>query len=264
MIRHPAVSGFFYPSDPKKLREQVASFLTESPKQKALGIMVPHAGYIYSGQVAGKVYAKVEIPQTVVVLSPNHSGLGKPFSIMPRGAWKTPLGDAEIDEKLSDKIIETFPLLEDDPLAHVKEHSLEVQIPFLQVARKGFRFVPITLGHVSYEKCQTLGEALSEVLGETPALVIASSDMNHYEDAPTTMKKDQYALDCIQNRDPASLYKMVHAKNISMCGVIPVTVMLEATNRLGASKATLIDHKTSGDVSGDFGSVVGYAGVIIQ
>ena len=264
MIRHPAVSGFFYPSDPKKLRELVTSFLTKSPREKALGIVVPHAGYVYSGKIAGEVYSRIEIPEEIVILSPNHTGLGKPFSIMPRGTWRTPLGDAEINSELASKMMETCPLLEEDGLAHVKEHSLEVQIPFLQVAKKGFRFVPITLGHVSYENCKALGEGLARAIGEKPVLLIASSDMNHYEDREKTMKKDQAALDCIQNRDPEALYKTVHAKNISMCGVIPTTVMLIAANRLKASQATLVDHKTSGDVSGDFSSVVGYAGVIIQ
>lgn len=264
MIRHPAVSGFFYPSDPKELREQVSSFLTPSTKEKVLGTVVPHAGYAYSGRVAGMVYSRIEIPEQIVILSPNHTGLGKPFSIMKSGTWRTPLGDAEIDAELAEEIMNECPLLEDDALAHVKEHSLEVQIPFLQVLKKGFRFVPMTLGHISYKDCKILGEALAKVLSKKPALLIASSDMNHYETQEQTIKKDQWALDCIQNRDPEALYKTVHAKNISMCGVIPTTVMLEAVNRLGANQATLVDHKTSGDVSGDFKSVVGYAGVLLS
>lgn len=283
-IRQPAVAGTFYPANPKVLRDQIASFLKPtSTKISAKGIVVPHAGTIYSGAVAGQVYSQIEIPDRMIILSPNHTGLGVPFSINTEGVWRLPMGDAKIDEKLADRLMKEFPLLEMDTEAHVREHSLEVQLPFIQFIKNGpsphpppsrgggkgeggFSFVPITLGHLSLKQCEELGEALAQVISQEkePILIIASSDMNHYEDQTTTLKKDQWAIDKILAQDPQGLYETVHDKEISMCGIIPTTVMLGACNQLGATKVRLIDHKTSGDVSGDTRKVVGYAGLIIE
>ncbi len=266
-IRQPAVAGTFYPADPKALRDQIASCLKPtSTKITAKGIVVPHAGYIYSGSVAGQVYSQINIPDRLIILSPNHTGLGVPFSINNRGAWRLPMGNAQIDEKLADRLMKECPLLEVDTEAQMHEHSLEVQIPFLQFLKKDFRFVPITLGHLSLKQCEELGEALAQVIVQEkePILIIASSDMNHYENQTITLEKDQWAIDKILTQDPKGLFDTVHSKKISMCGIIPTTVMLATCNKLKAKRTLLVDHKTSGDVSGDFEKVVGYAGLIIE
>lgn len=267
MIREPAVAGTFYPGNPEKLKKDLSKFIQEVPKKiKAKGIVVPHAGYMYSGKVAGEVYSRVEIPKRLIILSPNHTGLGVPFSIMPKGSWRLPMGEAKIDEDLSKKLMKEFPKLEDDNLAHLQEHSLEVQLPFIQFLIENFSFVPVTIGHVSFEQCKEFGEAIARLVEKesSPILIIASSDMNHYEEHYRTLEKDQWAIDEILKKDPEGLYTTVHNKNISMCGIMPTTVMLTACNQLGATKADLIDHKTSGDVTGDLAGVVGYAGIIIS
>jgi len=267
MIREPAVAGTFYPSDPQKLKESLSKFIQDIPKKiKAKGIVVPHAGYMYSGKIAGEVYSRVEIPNRLIILSPNHTGMGVPFSIMPSGSWRLPMGEAKIDEDLASKMMDEFPKLEEDTSAHMQEHSLEVQLPFIQYLKENFSFVPITIGHVSYQDCKEFGEAIARIIEKEtdPVLIVASSDMNHYEEHYKTLEKDQLALDEILNQDPMGLYNVVHDKNISMCGIIPTTVMLTACNELRATRAELIDHKTSGDVTGDLSGVVGYAGIIIS
>lgn len=267
MIRKPAVAGQFYSSNPKVLWDEIAKYIDKTiPKKVVKGIVVPHAGYIYSGKVAGEVYSQIEIPNRLIILSPNHTGLGVPFSIMNQGEWQLPFGNAKIDEGLANKLIDKCDFLEVDTIAHLREHALEVQLPFIQYLKKDFTFVPITLGHVSLKDCQQLGEAIAQVIQKEKEeiLIVASSDMNHYQDQETTLEKDQWAIDEILKRNPQSLYEVVHQKDISMCGIIPTTVMLTACNQLGAIKAELIDHKTSGDVSGDYERVVGYAGVIVS
>lgn len=264
--RKPAVVGQFYPSDPEKLKEALASYINPSAKKiKALGIVVPHAGYMYSGGVAGKVYAQIQLPQTIIILSPNHTGLGAEMAMMNRGTWQLPFGDVPINEELANKLLQACDALEVDSLAHAREHSLEVQIPFLQYLKKDFSFVPLTIGHVPFEQCQEVGKAIAQVIqnAEEPILLVASTDMNHYESQKITLEKDEWAITAILDRDAKKLYEVVHQKNISMCGIIPTTIMLTACNLLGASRATLVDHKTSGDVSGDYDAVVGYAGFII-
>lgn len=266
MIRKPAVAGQFYPSNPKILRDEIAKYIDEKiPKKVVKGIVAPHAGYIYSGKVAGEVYSQIEIPDRLIILSPNHTGLGVPFSIMNQGEWQLPFGNAKIDENLANKLMNECDLLEVDLMAHAREHALEVQLPFIQYLKNDFTFVPITLSHVSLKDCQELGQAIAKIIQKEKdsILIVASSDMNHYQDRETTIKKDEWAIREILKRDPTALYNVVHQKDISMCGIIPATVMLTATNQLGATQAKLIDHKTSGDVSGDYEHVVGYAGVII-
>jgi AmmeMemoRadiSam system protein B len=266
MIRRPAVAGYFYPSQPDQLRAEISGFLSKSKKVMPKGIIVPHAGYRYSGKVAGEVYSLTEIPDRVIILSPNHTGLGVPFSIMVEGAFSLPLGDAPIDSSLAQSLLSACSLLKPDVQAQTREHALEVQLPFLQFLKKDFSFVPITIAHVRFEDCEKLGNAIADVIlrQSSPILMVASSDMNHFEDQRITMVKDQAAIDEILERRPRALYDVVREKSISMCGVMPVTTMLVAANRLGATKATLIAHKTSGDVTGDMDSVVGYAGMMIE
>ena len=275
MIRKPAVAGHFYPADPKKLEEELRRCLagtppsTTAPKKKAIGIVAPHAGYKYSGAVAGCLYRQIELPRRFIILSPNHTGHGKPFSIMPRGHWEMPLGPASIDEPLASRFMKNCPFLEEDTGAHAAEHSLEVQIPFLQYLKKDFSFVPVTLSYIPFEHCRLVGEALTTTIQETlkespePILIIASSDMNHYESQQIAERKDKLAIDKILALDPQGLYETVRKERVSMCGIIPTTVMLAAARRLGATRAELVQHATSGDVTGNHSSVVGYASLIV-
>jgi AmmeMemoRadiSam system protein B len=266
-VRHPAVAGQFYPREAAALRRDIASYLLpEAHPERALGCVVPHAGYMYSGHVAGAVYSHIEIPRTCVLLCPNHTGVGRPLSMMAEGTWETPLGQVSIDVDLAASFRDQCSILYDDPYAHRSEHAIEVQIPFLQARRSDFRFVPITVGTSHLEDLETLGRAIGEALaahGE-PALVLASSDMNHYESDQITRLKDHKAIERLLALDPLGLYDVVMNEDISMCGYGPAIAMLIATRRLGATRAELIRYATSGDVSGDRRMVVGYAGVVVR
>ncbi|MCE9625143.1 MAG: AmmeMemoRadiSam system protein B [Deltaproteobacteria bacterium] len=269
MIREPAVAGRFYAADPSSLRHQVRDFLgpEEHPSQEnAIGLVSPHAGYIYSGQVAGSVFSRVKIPKKILLLGPNHTGLGAYAAINVSGFWNTPLGAAKIDENLAKKLMHLCPLLQVDQAAHQREHSLEVQLPFLQVLRQDFEFVPLCLSHFRYDDCVSLGMAMAKLIAasDEDILMVASSDMNHYESQQRTLLKDQRAIACILELNPQKLYQRVHEEDISMCGIIPTTCMMVAALELGAKRAELVKHATSGDVSGDYGGVVGYAGIILS
>ena len=273
-IRQPSVAGRFYPGNAQHLRAEVETFTTAratagqeaaEPRIPAVGCIVPHAGYVYSGAVAGAVYRRLELPRRVVILCPNHTGKGEPLAIMSEGAWHTPLGDVVIDTDLAELLKAGLPLLAEDQEAHRYEHALEVQLPFLQVLKPGFRFVPITVGTSNFEALSALGEAIGTALTNLPepALVIASSDMNHYESDGVTRIKDRRAIDQVLALDPRGLYDTVREEHISMCGYGPATIMLIAAREMRATKAELIRYATSGDVSGDRDMVVGYAGIAV-
>jgi len=269
-IRQPAVAGRFYPANPQRLRAEVEEFTASpsaanEPKIRALGCVVPHAGYMYSGHVAGAVYRRLELTRRVVILCPNHTGVGEPLAIMSEGAWHTPLGDVPIDDGLAAELKKRMPLLSEDEDAHRSEHALEVQLPFLQVLVPGFRFVPIAVGTGHFEVLSALGLAIGNLVAEQDEriLVIASSDMNHYESDSVTRVKDRRAIDQLLALDPRGLYDVVRDGHISMCGYAPAVAMLTAARKLGASSAELIRYATSGDVSGDKDMVVGYAGVVV-
>jgi len=267
-IRQPAVAGRFYPASPQRLRAEIESYTaaeaTEA-KLPALGCVVPHAGYVYSGHVAGAVYRRLELPQRFVILCPNHTGMGEPLAIMSRGVWRTPLGDAAIDDELADELKRRMPLLSEDEQAHLTEHALEVQLPFLQQLDPDFRFVPIAVGTGNFEVLSALGVALGNALAQhrERVLIIASSDMNHFESDGVTRVKDRRAIDQMLALDARGLYDVVREGHISMCGYGPAVAMLTAARKLGASRADLIRYATSGDVSGDQDSVVGYAGIAV-
>jgi len=266
MIRPPAVAGQFYPEDQDQLRAQVDRLLDRTAaKQPARGILCPHAGYVYSGATAGKVFSRVEIPARIVLLGVNHRGIGSPFAIDRRGRWRTPLGAVDIDEPLADKLLAAAPDLNDDPGAHAPEHSLEVELPFLQRLRADVKIVPIILGSHRLTILRAIGEAIGKVLQEerAPVLLLSSSDMNHYEDQETAERKDTMAIQAILALDPQRLMDVCEDHNITMCGIAPTCVMLYAAKALGATRAELIDHTTSGEATGDFSSVVGYAGMTI-
>lgn len=266
-VRHPAVAGRFYPGDPKVLLCDVKSYVAAGgEKIDALGCVVPHAGYMYSGHVAGAVYARLKLPRRFVILCPNHTGMGEPLAIMSAGAWRTPLGEARIDQALAGELMGSYRWLAEDAAAHRSEHALEVQLPFLQALQPEFSFVPIALGTSNYEVLASLGKAIAAVLAaeKEKTLIIASSDMNHYESDAITRIKDGKAIERLLARDARGLYEVVMREDISMCGFGPAVAMLAAAGQLGAQSAELVKYATSGDISGDRSAVVGYAGVVVS
>ena len=270
-VRQPAVAGAFYEGDPKRLHAQVEECFAENPapaaKQRFIGAVVPHAGLMYSGHVAAAFYRLAELPKRFVILCPNHTGFGHFAAINSEGAWRTPLGDAPIDSKLASALMAKTKLLAEDSRAHAREHSLEVQLPFLQeLLGNDFSFVPICLGAPRYEMCQQIGNAIADVIATEGGSVgiLASSDLNHYEDQKETLRKDQLAIDQVLALDPKELWRVVEEFDVSMCGFIPTTTMLIAANKLGARSARLIKHATSGDINRDYSHVVGYAAILVQ
>ncbi len=269
MLRLPAVAGRFYPSNPTELTSLVNKYAKEQPgtaPARVKACLVPHAGYVYSGHVAGAVFARVTLPKKILILGVRHFPRGDPVAILSQGAWRTPLGDAEIDVTLAETLRGECRLLQEDSVAHSGEHSLEVQLPFLQVLAPGFRFVPVALGTLRYEDLVNVGEAVARVLaaqGED-VLLLTTSDLNHYEDDATTRRKDRKAIDQLLAMDARGLYDTCRKEEISMCGLGPAVAMLTALSAMGAKRADLVSYATSGDVSGDRDAVVGYAGMIFH
>jgi len=267
-VRPPAVAGMFYEARAERLAQDVRSHLQVrggAEPGPAFGAVVPHAGYVYSGPVAGAVYASVAIPSCVIVLCPNHTGRGAPAALEPSEAWRTPLGEVRVHQRLSGRLSELAPSLEPDAAAHAREHSLEVQLPFLQVLRPDVELVPVCLGAHDLELCREVGEALARIRAEEaePPLLLASSDMNHYEPRAVGRRKDERALACIEALDPEGLFATVLSEGISMCGFLPVTALLFAARKAGVSQARVVARRDSGDETGDTSSVVGYAGVLL-
>jgi AmmeMemoRadiSam system protein B len=226
---------------------------------------VPHAGYMFSGHVAGAVFSRIVLPQRILILGVRHSPRGESLAVLASGAWRTPLGDAPIDEALAAALQRECPILREDAVAHGTEHSLEVQLPFLQVLSPGFSFVPIALGAVRFEDLVAVGEALARVLAANPeVLLLTTSDLNHYENDATTRVKDKKAIEQILALNPRGLYDVCSNEDISMCGLGPAVAMLTALRALAAKHADLVRYATSADVSGDTSSVVGYAGFIFS
>jgi AmmeMemoRadiSam system protein B len=265
-IRHPAVAGRFYPADPETLRKDVEIYLHSThPKSVALGCVVPHAGYIYSGHVAGAVLSQVEIPSRVILMCPNHTGRGVPLAINLHGSWMTPLGEVPIDSDLASRLRQACPLLYQDNEAHRTEHAAEVELPFLQVLHPSVKFVPIAIGTGDFGVLEGLGHAIANVISDAgDVLIIASSDMNHYESDAVTRIKDHKAIEKILALDTRGLHDVVQQENITMCGYGPTVAMLTAARQLGARSAELVKYATSGDISGDREMVVGYAGIRVD
>lgn len=276
MKRKPAVAGQFYSSSSSGLLKEVQKYVvasgdsmrreTSTMKERAIGVLSPHAGLMYSGAVAGAVYSGIEFPHTIILIGPNHTGIGRAVSIMLGGEWEIPTGGLKIDEILAKKIKEQTSIIEEDSLAHQMEHSLEVQLPFILYFSKDVEIVPITMMAESLDICKTVGEAIADAIRDIkyPVTIVASSDMTHYEQDSVARTEDKKAIDKILSLDPEGLYKTVVKERISMCGFIPATTMLYAVKKLGAKEATLVKYMTSGDVSGDYYHVVGYAGIIIK
>jgi MEMO1 family protein len=267
-LRRAAVAGRFYPADPAALRDQVEALLSAQKNEvprRAIGCIAPHAGYFYSGHVAAALFSAIEIPELCVVLCPNHTGMGRPLAIMSEGAWETPLGSVEIASNFAEALRQRFPLLEEDSAAHQSEHAVEVELPFLQMRQPNLRIVPLALGTRNFEALEQLGLALADTITHSPqpVLVVASSDMNHYESDAITRVKDAMAIEAILALAPQTLHQTVMTQNIGMCGLGPAVTMLTAARTLGATSAKLIEYATSGNVSGDMQMVVGYAAIAV-
>jgi AmmeMemoRadiSam system protein B len=267
MLRMPAVAGQFYPSNAEELTTLVKEYTKPGKEKKhvaAKACLVPHAGYVYSGHVAGAVFGRLALPKKMIVLGVRHYPRGERAAILSSGAWRTPLGDAAIDEVLAQALRKACLLLREDSVAHGTEHSLEVQIPFLQVLRPAFTFAPIALGTVQFDELVAIGEGIGSVLAAAgeEILLVTTSDLNHYENDETTRVKDHQAIERLLAMDARGLYDACRNEDISMCGLGPAVAMLTAMHSVGAKKAELVKYATSGDVSGDYAAVVGYAGMI--
>lgn len=268
-VRRPVVAGQFYPSSPQRLKIEIEKLIKkDASKTDALACMLPHAGYMYSGRVAAETVSHITVKDTVILLGPNHTGNGSPFSIMIDGVWETPLGEVTIDSGLAQAIRKGSRLLEEDSLAHRLEHSLEVELPFLQYFRSDFKIVPIAFLSDDLRSLKQAGQEIAAAIIECgvkeTVIIVASSDMTHYESLEDTHRKDQQAIEAILELNEDKLAERIWRLHISMCGYAPVIAMLSAVKQLGARMATLVKYETSGDVTGDTESVVGYAGIIIS
>lgn len=269
MDRHPIVAGQFYPGDPQELERQLRQCMPADvvvTEQPTILTMLPHAGYIYSGAVAGETVARARLHDTVILLGPSHTGQGAPIGLWPDGSWLFPGGSLQVDQSLAATILQICPRVTADHDSHMREHSLEVQIPFLHAKNPAMTIVPITIADPRSEVLQDVGECLAKAIeaADKPVSLVVSSDMSHYIAASAARKLDGMAIDQIQALSPTCLYTTVRENRISMCGVLPMTVGLTAARHLGAHKAYLTRYATSGDVNGDYDQVVGYAGIIIE
>ncbi len=268
MLRSPAVAGQFYPGSEVSLVKTLNDLIPDiqpEEKKEALAVVSPHAGYIYSGGVAGETIGRVKVPENVIILGPNHTGYGARVAHMDQGGWDMPMGEVPINRELAADIAKSSPQVQIDEVAHRFEHSLEVQVPFLQYLQKKLSIAPLVVSHVSYETCVLVGNGLAEAVKNygKPVLIVASTDMTHYESRQSASSKDSMALERIKVLDPEGLYNTVVGNRISMCGIMPTTVALVASLALGAKKAELIRYTDSGETSGDTDKVVGYAGLVI-
>lgn len=269
-VRRPAVAGFFYPSGEEELRSLAGGMLdsVDASPQPAVAAIVPHAGLIYSGQCAAHVWKRVAIPEIVVVLAPNHTGaVASPgASAWSRGRFAMPFGDVPIAEEFLERLAAACPLVRHDPSAHLREHAVEVELPFVQLLGPGTALAPIVLAWDRWEPSLELATALAGVVLEWDGgvLLVASSDMTHYESALSAARKDRLALDAIERLDGRGLLDACHREAITMCGRAPAAVVLEAARRLGATQAEVVDYRHSGWVTRDDSQVVAYAGVVIR
>jgi len=268
MVREPVVAGKFYPSDKTSLEKQLRSFYEEKPKKETIACIMPHAGYVYSGKVATATAASVVIKKNIILLGPNHTGLGSAFSIMSEDSWKTPLGELRINKEITAELKKRNKKITEDSSAHMHEHSLEVELPILQFLSKDqFSFVPLTLMESSKDAYEEIAQSIFDTINKLnikdQTLIVASSDMTHYETHESAKKKDNLAIEAIINLDEDLLLKRVSKYQISMCGYVPVIVTIMTAKKLGAKKGELVLYQTSGDVSGDYEAVVGYAGMIL-
>lgn len=272
MIRQPAVAGQFYPAGAKQVEAELDALIRPAmARRSAIAVVVPHAGWMYSGPTAGTVYSSVCVPDRVIMVGPNHHGIGSPYALFDAGAWRTPVGDVPVDEPLAAELLDHCDLLAADPRAHGGEHSLEVHVPMLHRVNPHVRIVPVLIGggwpeSGGRDNLRELGTSVAEVVKAfgKPVLLVASTDLNHYEDQDTARIKDKLALDAIVDLDEEALMDRVRDMEISMCGVAPTYIVIHAAKQLGARRAELLDYRTSGEVSGDFSAVVGYGAVVVS
>lgn len=270
-VRHAAVAGHFYPADPRDLDEMVREYLADvkAPLAPARAAVVPHAGLVYSGRCAAQVFGRLELPPTIVILAPNHTGLAWAAggaSLWDRGAFETPFGPIGVGEEFAAALEARCALVSHDPAAHRQEHAVEVELPFLAILSPDSAIVPIVLAWDDWERCRTLAEALADTVTDWPddVLLVASSDMTHHESAARAASKDRHALEAMERLDGEGLLRACRQERISMCGRAPAAVVIEAARRLGAERGELVDYRHSGWVTGDDSSVVAYAGVVVQ
>jgi len=267
MIRNPVVAGQFYPGPASQLKEMIRGMVDEkATKEEVIGLVSPHAGYSYSGPVAGATISRIKFKDTFIIIGPNHTGRGKPLSIMTEGTWETPLGQVEIDSELAKQILAASSHLEEDYPAHQYEHSIEVQLPFLQYFKPDIRLVPIILAYHNGATYKAIGKDIAKAIKELnkKVVIMASSDMTHYEPQESAQKKDAKAIEAVLDLNEDELLKRVDELNISMCGYAPTASLIAAAKELGATSAELVKYQTSGDTTGDYSAVVGYAGIIIK
>ncbi|RJS89261.1 AmmeMemoRadiSam system protein B [Candidatus Bathyarchaeota archaeon] len=278
-MRRPIFAGSFYPRDPGELRREIENcFLHRfgpgklpgepSAERRTISLVCPHAGYLYSGPVASHAYYRLgqeAAPEVVVILGPNHTGLGSPVSLMAKGEWVTPLGRVEIDEVLAKEVFRASNIIDVDEVAHMNEHSIEVQLPFLQyIYGSGFKLVPICMGFQDLETSREVGRALGTVLRGKNAVLIASSDLSHYVPQRVAEEKDKMVIDAVLSLDEEVLQSRVRSHGISACGYGPISAVLVASKMLGARSAELLSYRTSGDITGDYSAVVGYCSIAIS
>lgn len=267
MIREPAVAGQFYPESRNQLTSMIKSLVdNKAAKEDVIGLIAPHAGYVYSGAVTGATTSRIKFKDTFVIIGPNHTGAGKPLSIMTEGVWVTPLGEIEIDSVLAKKILSTSRYLQEDFDAHQYEHSIEVQLPFLQYFKSDIKIVPIILSYAGGDFYKEVGKSIARAIKETgrQAVILASSDMTHYEPQDSAREKDNKAIEAILALDEDELLRRIKGLDITMCGYAPAVALISAAKELGTRGAELVKYQTSGDATGDYSSVVGYAGIIFS
>jgi AmmeMemoRadiSam system protein B len=267
MIRNPVVAGQFYPASASELKAMIKGMVDKkAKKEEVIGLISPHAGYIYSGPVAGAAISRIKFPDTFIIMGPNHTGSGRPFSLMTEGTWQTPLGKVEIDSELGKQILANSKYLQEDKAAQLYEHSIEVQLPFLQYFKPDFKLIPIVLAYAGGAVYKEIGKALATAIKKSgkKVIIIASSDMTHYEPQESAQAKDAKAIEAILDLNEDELLKRIGEFNISMCGFAPAVSLIVAAKELGATGAELVKYQTSGDTTGDYASVVGYAGIIIK
>jgi AmmeMemoRadiSam system protein B len=279
-VRRPTQSGAFYEGSAESLKTQIREcFLSEfgprkipevkkNGSRRIVGLVCPHAGYMFSGPVAAHAYYELALdgkPDVAVIFGPNHTGYGSPLAVMNEGVWRTPLGDVEVDGETANQIVREARIVDVDDSAHKHEHSIEVQLPFLQfLYGLNFKIVPICFLMQDLTSASEVGEAVAKVLAGKNAVIIASSDMTHYEPHETAKEKDSAALKAVEAMDAAKFYSIIESKHVSACGYGPIMALIAAAKRLGAKEAKLLCYKTSGDVIGDYSSVVGYAAVCFK
>jgi hypothetical protein len=267
MVRKPVVAGQFYPQDKETLKKMIEGFISKvSSKIDAKGVILPHAGYIYSGKVAVSVVSKILPKRRIIILGPNHTGFGERFSLLAQGNWPIPFKDISIDEELAEMILKKSDCIKEDYLAHKFEHSIEVELPILVYFFEDFKFVPMCCQLAEIDEYQKVAGEIFEAikLYKQEIFFVASTDMSHYEPDPTARKKDRIALESILNFDEEDLIRKVKKENISMCGVAPVSIFINCMKKINAKKAEVVLYQTSGDTSGDYSSVVGYAGIVVS